>query len=185
MLFGAPGDDWSEDGMQYTSRYHSPLGDMLLAADDSGLTGLWFEGQRHFALNLDEEHEERETPLLTTTKQWLDTYFSGSEPGFTVPVHLTGTAFQNEVWELLCTIPYGHTATYGEIAEKVAAKRGVRSMSPRAIGSAVGRNQISIIVPCHRVVGASGSLTGYSGGVDRKMRLLRLEHADTSSLFVP
>lgn len=159
--------------MQYISHYRSPLGDMLLAADDAGLTGLWFEGQKYFALGLDKVHEEREVPLFDVAKGWLDRYFSGKEPDFSVPLHFTGTAFQNEVWEILCTIPRGQTMTYGEVAERLAGKRG--GMSPRAVGGAVGRNRISILVPCHRVVGADGSLTGYAGGLDRKRALLTLE----------
>lgn len=110
--------------MQYTSRYRSPLGEMLLAADEAGVTGLWFAGQKYFALHLDKEHAEKEIPLFATVKQWLDVYFAGQEPDFTVPLHFTGTAFQNEVWGILCAIPYGQTTTYGEIAKRLAARRG-------------------------------------------------------------
>lgn len=161
--------------MQYTSRYRSPLGEMLLAADEAGVTGLWFAGQKYFARHLDEEHAEKEIPLFATVKRWLDVYFSGREPDFTVPLHFTGTAFQNEVWQILCTIPYGQTTTYGEIAKQLAARRGVPHMSAQAVGGAVGHNKISILVPCHRVVGAGGSLTGYAGGLERKRCLLALE----------
>lgn len=161
--------------MQYTSRYRSPLGEMLLAADETGMTGLWFAGQKYFARHLDKEQVEKEIPLFTTVKQWLDVYFAGSEPDFTVPLHFTGTAFQNEVWGILCAIPYGRTTTYGEIAKQLAARRGLPHMSARAVGGAVGHNPISILVPCHRVVGAGGSLTGYAGGLERKRCLLALE----------
>ena len=161
--------------MQYTSRYRSPLGEMLLAADEAGVTGLWFAGQKYFALHLDKEQEEKEIPLFGAAKRWLDVYFAGIEPDFTVPLHFTGTAFQNEVWQILCTIPYGQTTTYGEIAKQLAARRGVPHMSAQAVGGAVGHNPISILVPCHRVVGAGGSLTGYAGGLQRKRRLLALE----------
>lgn len=161
--------------MQYTSRYHSPLGEMLLAADEIGVTGLWFAGQKYFALHLDKEHAEKEIPLFGTVKQWLDVYFSGREPDFTVPLHFTGTAFQNEVWQILCTIPYGQTTTYGKIAKQLAARRGLPHMSAQAVGGAVGHNPISILVPCHRVVGLGGSLTGYAGGLERKRCLLALE----------
>ena len=171
--------------MQYTSHYRSPIGNILLAADEIGLTGLWFEGQRYFALYLDKEHEERELPIFEKVKEWLDIYFSGKEPDFTVPLHFTGTDFQNEVWEILCAIPYGRTMTYGEIAKQIAAKKGLPRMSAQAVGGAVGRNGISIIVPCHRVVGANGSLTGYAGGIDKKIKLLQLEKADMSFLFEP
>ena len=161
--------------MQYTSRYRSPLGEMLLAADESGVTGLWFAGQKYFARHLDKEQVEKEIPLFTTVKQWLDVYFAGSEPDFTVPLHFTGTAFQNEVWGILCAIPYGQTTTYGEIAKQLAARRGLPHMSAQAVGGAVGHNPISILVPCHRVVGLGGHLTGYAGGLERKRCLLALE----------
>lgn len=171
--------------MQYISHYASPVGNILLAADNTGLTGLWFEGQKYFALSLDKEHEEKEIPLFERVKQWLDIYFSGKEPDFTVPLHFTGTAFQNEVWEILCTIPYGQTMTYGEIAKQIAVRKGLLHMSAQAVGGAVGHNEISIIVPCHRVVGADGSLTGYAGGIDKKIKLLQLEKADMKSFFIP
>ena len=161
--------------MQYTSRYRSPLGEMLLAADETGVTGLWFAGQKYFARHLDKEQVEKEIPLFTTVKHWLDVYFAGSEPDLTVPLHFTGTAFQNEVWGILCTIPYGQTTTYGEIAKQLAARRGLPHMSARAVGGAVGHNPISILVPCHRVVGLGGHLTGYAGGLERKRCLLALE----------
>ncbi len=164
--------------MQYTSRYQSPLGGIFLASDELGLTGLWFEGQKYFALYLDREHEEKELPLFDLVKSWLDIYFSGQNPNFTVPLHFTGTDFQREVWEILCEIPYGKTMTYGEIARRLAEQRGVKHMSAQAVGGAVGHNAISIIVPCHRVVGARGSLTGYAGGIDKKKMLLALEKAD-------
>lgn len=161
--------------MQYISQYHSPIGDILLAADDIGLTGLWFEGQKYFALHLDKEHKEEELPVFTETKRWLDIYFFGKEPNFTVPLHFMGTDFQKEVWKILCSIPYGNTMTYGEIAEKIAFKRGLKHMSAQAVGGAVGHNPISILVPCHRVIGSNGNLTGYAGGIDKKIKLLTLE----------
>ena len=171
--------------MQYISHYHSPLGNILLAADQIGLTGLWFEGQKYFALYLDKEHEEKEVPVLKQTKEWLDIYFSGKEPDFKLPLHFTGTDFQNEVWEILSGIPYGQTPTYGEIAKQIAAKRGLARMSAQAVGGAVGHNEISIIVPCHRVVGSNGSLTGYAGGIDKKIKLLTLEKVNMDSFFIP
>lgn len=171
--------------MQYISHYQSPLGGILLAADDTGLTGLWFEGQKYFALYLDKEHEEKEIPLFNEAKHWLDIYFSGNEPDFTLPLHFTGTEFQNEVWEILYSIPYGKTMTYGEIAGQIAARRGISHMSAQAVGGAVGHNEISIIVPCHRVVGANGSLTGYAGGIEKKIALLKLEKVDMSTFFTP
>ena len=171
--------------MQYIHHVQSPMGRILLAADRIGLTGLWFEGQKYFALRLDKEHEEKELPLFEKARCWLDLYFSGKEPDFSVPLHFTGTPFQNEVWEILCTIPYGQTRTYGSIAKQLAEKRGITQMSAQAVGGAVGHNEISIIVPCHRVVGSNGSLTGYAGGIDKKVKLLTLEKAEMSSFYIP
>ena len=171
--------------MTYVTVYDSPMGRLTLASDGEALTGLWFEGQKYFARGLDGEREEREVPLLERTRRWLDVYFSGREPDGSVPLRFTGTAFQNEVWEFLCSIPYGRTMTYGEIAERLARRSGVPRVSARAVGGAVGHNRISILVPCHRVVGADGNLTGYAGGIDRKRELLALEGADLSGLHVP
>lgn len=171
--------------MQYISHYASPLGSILLAADDIGLIGLWFEGQKYFGRCLDKTQEEKEIPLFATAKRWLDVYFSGQQPQFTVPLHFIGTAFQKEVWALLCAIPYGQTTTYGALAKRLAEQRGLPHMSAQAVGGAVGHNEISVIVPCHRVVGADGSLTGYAGGIDKKVELLRLEKADMCTLFIP
>lgn len=150
--------------MQFTCSYQFPIGKILLAADEAGLTGLRFEGQKYFALRLDAEHEERETPILAKAKKWLDIYFSGKVPEFAVPLRFAGTPFQ----KILLSIPYGNTMAYGEIARKIAARRGLARMSAQAAGGAVGRNEISIIVPCHRVVGTNGSLTGYAGGIEKK-----------------
>ena len=171
--------------MQYTKTYRSPLGEILLACDAAGLTGLWFEGEKFYAFGLDSEHEEKETPVFTETRQWLDIYFSGREPDFMPPLHMIGSHFQLSVWELLTQIPYGKTTTYGDLAKRVAKKRGLSRMSAQAVGGAVGHNEISIIVPCHRVVGTGGSLTGYAGGVERKKKLLTLEGVDMTRLFVP
>lgn len=171
--------------MQYITHFNSPIGDILLAADELGLTGVWFQGQKYFADNLPPEHEEKNIPVLELTTQWLITYFSGQKPDFTPPLHMIGTPFQLSVWSILQTIPYGHTITYGEIANTIAKKKGVSKMSAQAVGGAVGHNPISILIPCHRVVGTNGSLTGYAGGIDRKIKLLTLEKADTKNLFIP
>ncbi|WP_296875352.1 methylated-DNA--[protein]-cysteine S-methyltransferase [Thomasclavelia sp.] len=171
--------------MQYTSKYQSPLGPILLAGDDEGLTGLWFEGQKYYALYLDKENEEKETEILKDAKRWLDIYFSGKEPDFKIPLHFTGTDFQNEVWEILYQIPYGKTMTYGEIANILAKRKGLSRMSAQAVGGAVGHNEISIIVPCHRVVGSQGSLTGYAGGIDKKVALLKLENVNMDNYYIP
>ena len=165
--------------------YESPLGGVLLAADEIGLTGLWFDGQKYFARGLPADRVERETPALLEAKRWLDIYFSGKEPDFTPPLHPIGSAFRQSVWEILLQIPYGKTTTYGEIASKLAEKMGIPRMSAQAVGGAVGRNPICIIVPCHRVVGSNGSLTGYGGGIKNKTALLKLENNDMSKFFVP
>lgn len=161
--------------MQYTSRYQSPLGSILLAADETGLTGLWFMGQKYFAASLDPENQERKIPVLAKAGHWLDIYFSGKEPEFQVPLHITGTKFQQKVWKLLCGIPYGETVTYGELARLIAAQDKTGRISAQAVGGAVGRNPVCVMVPCHRVIGSDGSLTGYAGGVERKAALLRME----------
>lgn len=171
--------------MVYTCTYKSELGDILLAADEIGLTGLWFEGQKYFAKTLPKEHISQETPVLTQAKTWLDLYFSGQNPTFTPPLHPSGSSFRQAVWEILLQIPYGQAMTYGEIARKLAEKQNLPHMSAQAVGGAVGHNEISIIIPCHRVVGTNGSLTGYAGGIDKKIALLQLEHAEMSRLFVP
>ncbi len=171
--------------IQYTTTYLSPLGKILLAADDIGLTGLWFDGEKFYAKNLAPEHEEKEVPVFGEVKHWLDLYFSGTNPGFMPPIHMIGSTFQCSVWNVLKQIPYGETTTYGEIAKQIAVSCGKERMSAQAVGGAVGHNEISIIVPCHRVVGTNGSLTGYAGGVDKKVRLLTLEGVNMSVLFVP
>ncbi len=170
--------------MVYTCHYESQLGGILLAADEIGLTGLWFDGQKYFARELPAERTEKETPILTETKRWLDIYFTGTEPDFLPPLHPIGSTFRQEVWKLLLQIPYGKTVTYGELARQLAEKRGLPRMSAQAVGGAVGHNQISVLIPCHRVVGANGSLTGYAGGIQKKVKLLELEGTDVSGFFV-
>ena len=157
--------------MLFLTHYASPLGPILLAADETGLTGLWFEGQKYFPSFLGVDYQEKETPVLTETARWLDVYFSGKDPDILPPLHPQGSPFRQTVWNILLTIPRGQTMTYGEIARRL----GVHSA--QAVGGAVGHNPISILIPCHRVVGSDGSLTGYAGGLDRKTRLLQLEGA--------
>ena len=171
--------------MVFTQRYASPLGGLLLAADEQGLIGLWFDGARHFAANLPEAREEKRTPVLDEAARWLDDYFSGGQPDFTPPLHLIGSPFRQAVWTLLLQIPYGQTTTYGALARQLAAQTGAARVSAQAVGGAVGHNAVSLIIPCHRVVGTNGSLTGYAGGLDRKIKLLELEKADMRQLFVP
>ena len=168
--------------MTFTQRYDSPMGGILLAADEIGLTGVWFDGQKYFARGLPEERTERNTPDLSAAKRWLDVYFTGREPDFMPPLNPIGSGFQRAVWELLLQIPYGQTTTYGALAQELAQQQGLAHMSAQAVGGAVGRNKISILIPCHRVVGTGGRLTGYAGGVDRKAGLLELEH---SGLRIP
>jgi len=171
--------------MQYICYYPSPIGKLLLASDEYGLTGLWLENEKYFANNLDKSHGEKTTPILEKTIKWLDIYFSGTNPGFLPPLHMLGTPFQKEVWNLLLEIPYGETTTYGELAGKLAAKRGIKRMSAQAVGGAVGHNAISIIIPCHRVIGSNGSLTGYAGGIARKAELLKLEGSKKEYFSTP
>ena len=156
--------------------YISPLGGITLASDGEALTGLWFDGQKYFPHKLISESNEAELPIFTQTCKWLDIYFSGKEPDFTPTISLNTTPFRKVVYDILLTIPYGQTMTYGEIARILAERQGVEHMSAQAVGSAVGHNPISIIIPCHRVVGADGSLTGYAGGLDKKTALLKLEN---------
>ncbi len=166
-------------------RYRSPLGGITLASDGECLTGLWFDGQRRFAAALGEPRTERVLSVFERTAEWLDLYFGGCEPDFTPPLRVAAEGFRREVLELLLAIPYGKTTTYGRIAAILAQKRGLENMSARAVGNAVGHNPVLLIIPCHRVIGADGSLTGYAGGTDRKERLLRLENAERSGSYVP
>lgn len=161
--------------MDFTHRFNSPLGGITLASDGEALTGLWFDGQKYFAASLEKEHEERMLPVFDLADKWLNLYFSGSEPGFLPPLLMRATEFRKTVWETLLSIPYGKTMTYGEIADRIAAGRGLSRMSAQAVGGAVAHNAISLMIPCHRVVGTDGSLTGYAGGLEKKIRLLELE----------
>lgn len=164
--------------MQYTTTYLSTMGEILLACDDTGLTGLWFKGAKYYARGLDAEHSESDHPVFRNTRRWLDLYFSGKNPDFTPSIHMIGSPFYIDVWNILLTIPYGKTTTYGKIAKTLAEKRGLTGMSAQAVGGAVAHNPISLIIPCHRVIGSNKSLTGYAGGRDKKAKLLTLEGAD-------
>ena len=164
--------------MEYTAHYDSPLGGITLSSDGEALLGLWFDGQKHFAAALAPDHAERALPVFDLTRRWLDVYFGGRDPGFKPPLRMRSTPFRRAVWEILLTIPFGRTMTYGGIAAELARRNGLARMSAQAVGGAVGHNPISLIVPCHRVIGADGSLTGYGGGLDRKRFLLALEGAD-------
>ena len=163
--------------MRYTKYYNSPLGNLILESDGEGLTGLHFEGQESRGSTPSPEGTEELCPALLSAVRWLDIYFSGSEPDFLPPIHMQGSDFAEEVWRILLEIPYGKTVTYGSIAKRIAKERGIPRMSAQAVGGAVGANPISIIIPCHRVVGEDGGLTGYAGGLDKKAALLRAEGA--------
>lgn len=165
--------------------YDSPLGLIFLAADDTGLIGLWFEGQKYFAQTLTRNYRTGSTPILESAVRWLRGYFSGEKPSFTPPLHLIGTDCQIAVWKRLLSIPYGTTATYADIGKRVAAQRTGFRPSPQAVGGIVSQNPISIIIPSHRVVPANGSLTGYAGGVIHRARLLMLEKTDMRSFLIP
>lgn len=164
--------------MEFTCHYDSPLGGITLASDGEALIGLWFDGQKYFTDTLEKEYENRDLLVFEQARRWLDIYFSGREPDFTPPLRMKTTPFRKEVWEILLAIPYGKTMTYGEIAACIAKQKGFRQMSAQAVGGAVAHNSISLIIPCHRVVGAGGGLTGYAGGTDKKVKLLEMEKAD-------
>ncbi len=157
--------------MQYITKYQSPLGEIILAANESVLTGLRFAEQNCPTSG----HKEASNAVLEETRAWLDIYFSGKEPDFTPKIQLSGSDFKNEVWKILRQIPYGKTMTYGEIAKIIAAQRKIAKMSAQAVGGAVGKNKIAIIIPCHRVVGSNNKIIGYAGGIERKIKLLDLE----------
>jgi len=169
----------------YTHHYESPLGGITIASDGVALTGLWFDKQRFFADTLAAAHEEKALPVFMEADRWLDTYFSGHAPTFTPPLNMRTSTFRKAVWEIMLTIPYGRTMSYGEIAREIASQRGVLRMSAQAVGGAVGHNAISLIIPCHRVIGSDGSLTGYGGGLWRKQRLLAMEGIDMTPHFPP
>lgn len=168
-----------------TAEYLSPLGMMTLACDGEAIVGLWFNGQRYFGSTLPGQTGHGEQPLLTEAKRWLDIYFSGRAPDFLPPLRYDSTPFRKQVCDIMLTIPYGQTMTYGEIAAQLARQQGLPKMSAQAVGGAVGHNPISLMIPCHRVVGTNGSLTGYGGGIGRKVRLLEWEHVDMSRFFIP
>ena len=165
--------------MYYQITTESPVGTITIACDEEQrhITGLWIEGQKYFLGTLKEMPKTRkDIPILEKALGWLDNYFAGKNPEISeLPLAPIGSAFRQDVWKMLCEIPYGSVTTYGEIARKMAAKMGREKMSARAVGGAVAHNPISIIIPCHRVVGTNGSLTGYAGGIDKKIKLLEME----------
>lgn len=160
----------------YSCSYVSPLGDITMASDGEALTGLWFNGQKYFPELNSEYISEQSVPVFIQTREWLNAYFGGINPGKIPPVHLKGSSFRILVWDILKTIPYGQNITYSEIARQIAIKMNISKMSAQAVGGAVSHNPISIIIPCHRVIGVNGDLTGYAGGIERKIELLRIEN---------
>lgn len=163
--------------MLYTSTYKSPIGNLLIAAKDNKLVGLWIENQKYYLSDFKEEIEVADNlEILVRTKKWLDGYFNGKRPNINeLDINLIGSEFRKSVWKILKNIPYGEVITYNDIAKELAKQKGISRMSAQAVGGAVGHNPISIIIPCHRVVGSNGSLTGYAGGIEKKLYLLEHE----------
>lgn len=171
--------------MLYYKKISSPLGEITLRSDGERLTGLWFADDKHYGDKDIQDAQNAELPVFARAEKWLAEYFVGCEPKVNVPLQFTGSDFQKSVWKILQKIPYGTLITYGDIACEIAAQRGLARMSAQAVGGAVGRNPLCIIIPCHRVIGADGSLTGYGGSMWRKVRLLEIEKTDMSKLTVP
>lgn len=172
--------------MIYTTHYKSPIGDILLASKNNKLIGLWIEGQKYYLSNLKDEMKEEEKEILIKTKEWLDRYFKGEKPSINeLDLDPLGSDFRKSVWKILCEISYGEVITYKDIAFTIAKQKDLKMMSSQAVGGAVSHNPISIIIPCHRVVGSNGSLTGYAGGIDKKVYLLKHEKVNMEKLFIP
>ena len=172
--------------MYYSTEYNSIIGPLLLVCDDNNLIGLWMMGQKYFCPLKEQPVPKDEHPVLMQAKKWLDRYFNGEMPDIKeLPLAPVGSSFRQEVWEILCSIPYGDVMTYGQIADRIAKNHGKEKMSAQAVGGAVGHNPISVIIPCHRVVGTNGSLTGYAGGVAKKLTLLKHEGLDVDKFTIP
>ncbi|MDR2049778.1 MAG: methylated-DNA--[protein]-cysteine S-methyltransferase [Treponema sp.] len=161
--------------MEYVHSVKSPVGMLTVSSDGKNISGLWIEGQKYFAKTLEKDVLEENLPVFKNVREWLAVYFSGKNPGFMPPLAPKGSPFQKSVWNILCKIPYGQTMTYGEIAKHLERENKGKHTSARAVGGAVGHNPISILIPCHRVIGKTGDLTGYAGGIDIKIKLLESE----------
>ena len=171
--------------MNYYIEYQAPIGDLLIISDGENIIWLGVSGQKYAENVLQDSVLNSNLQIFADVRQWLDLYFSGVEPPFAIPLAPTGTFFRRAVWDILCEIPYGEVLTYGDIAKKIAKQQGKERMSAQAVGGAVGHNPISILIPCHRVVGAGGNLTGFASGMEKKIKLLGLEHIDMQHFYVP
>ena len=156
--------------MYYSTDYSSPIGEMLIVSDGEAVVGLWFYGQKHFRANIEKTIQKDDLPIFEEVSRFLDDYFRGVNPMINFSLRPIGSEFRMKVWKILAEIPYGETMTYGEIASRISPE-----MSAQAVGGAVGHNPISILIPCHRVLGANGKLTGYAAGLDKKIELLKIE----------
>lgn len=171
-------------GIYYYYIYNSPVGKLTIASNEKNVVGLWLDGQKYYMEVLeDKEYQEKETEVIKLAEKWLDKYFNNEKPEIDeLPIEFIGSDFRKQIWKILSKIPYGKVITYGDIAKQIAKQKGIRTMSAQAVGGAIAHNPISVIVPCHRVVGANGSLTGYSGGVKVKIKLLEFEGVDITTL---
>lgn len=176
--------EWPETNMTYINKINTKIGPITLASDGESLTGLWIDGQKYYAISIKGEVIEKDLEIFKETRKWLKEYFEGKNPKINLKLKLEGSNFRKDVWDILLKIPYGSVITYGDIAKELE-KKYKRKMSAQAVGGAVGHNPISIIVPCHRVVGTNGSLTGYAGGINKKVELLKLENINMDKLFIP
>ncbi len=170
--------------MTYINKVNTQIGPITLASDGINLTGLWLDGQKYYAANITDEIIMQDLEIFKETRKWLKEYFAGKNPKIKLKLKPSGSDFRKDVWDILLKIPYGKVITYKDIAKELE-KKYQKKMSAQAVGGAVGHNPISIIIPCHRVVGTNGSLTGYAGGINKKLELLKLENANINNLFIP
>jgi len=175
---------WQETNMTYINKVNTKIGPITLSSDGKNLTGLWLDGQKYYAATIKDKIIEEDLEIFKETRKWLQEYFEGKNPKNKLKLKPEGSNFRKDVWDILLTIPYGTVITYGDIAKKLE-KKYKKKMSAQAVGGAVGHNPISIIIPCHRVVGTNGSLTGYAGGINKKIELLKLENTNMDDLFPP